>query len=115
VRDGGRDFPCSYSHTIGAMVMKEKINKMTEFFSKPLNLQSRITIIIAALTLIPTFFFPLWHMSFWSQQYPEGLNLYIYSHRLDSGDEGNDLREINILNHYIGMKELVEDDFTEFK
>ncbi|MGH7495300.1 MAG: hypothetical protein ACREOO_23270, partial [bacterium] len=27
----------------------------------------------------------------------------------------DDLREINALNHYIGMRELKEDDFTEFK
>jgi len=31
------------------------------------------------------------------------------------GDDGNDLTEINVLNHYIGMAELKNDDFTEFK
>ncbi len=67
----------------------------------------------AALALIPTFFVPLWHMSFWAQQYPEGLELYVYSHALVGGDQGNDLTEINVLNHYIGMDELREDDFTE--
>jgi len=69
----------------------------------------------AALCLIPTFFVPLWHMSFWAQQYPEGLELYVYSHALVGGDQGNDLTEINVLNHYIGMDELREDDFTELK
>jgi len=69
----------------------------------------------AALCLIPTFFVPLWHMRFWAQQYPEGLELYVYSHALVGGDQGNDLTEINVLNHYIGMDELREDDFTELK
>jgi O-antigen/teichoic acid export membrane protein len=54
-------------------------------------------------------------MQFVAQQYPEGLDLYIYTHMLDSGDDGNDLNEINILNHYIGMRELVQEDFNELK
>lgn len=54
-------------------------------------------------------------MSFWAQQYPEGLELHIYSHSLIGGDGGNDLTEINVLNHYIGMAELKEEDFTELK
>jgi hypothetical protein len=54
-------------------------------------------------------------MSFWAQQYPEGLELYVYSHALVGGDDGNDLTEINVLNHYIGMDELREEDFTELK
>jgi copper chaperone NosL len=50
-----------------------------------------------------------------AQQYPEGLDLYIYSHSLEGGDRGNDLTEINVLNHYIGMAELHPEDFTEFE
>lgn len=95
--------------------MKRLLCWLHEFFAKPLNLKSRSVIVIAALVLLPTFFYPMWNLSFWSQQYPERLDLYIYSYRLDSGDDGNDLTEINILNHYIGMQELEEEDFTEFK
>jgi hypothetical protein len=50
-----------------------------------------------------------------AQQYPEGLDLYVYSHSLVGGDGGNDLTEINVLNHYIGMAELKQEDFTELK
>lgn len=81
----------------------------------PLNLRSRMILILAVAVMIPTFFMPLWSLKFWSYQYPDGLNLYIYSHKLAGGDEGNDLREINILNHYIGMAELQEEDFLELK
>ena len=50
-----------------------------------------------------------------AQQYQQGLRLNIYAHRLDGGNNGQDVREINLLNHYIGMRELVADDFNEFK
>jgi hypothetical protein len=71
--------------------------------------------LLAALALVPTFFVPLWHLTFVAQQYPEGLDLYIYSHKFIGGDHGNDLTEINVLNHYIGMAELRPVDFTELK
>lgn len=70
---------------------------------------------MAALALIPTFIVPLWQMYFLAQQYPEGLELFIYSHDLVGGNDGNDLTEINVLNHYIGMAELKPADFTELK
>ena len=54
-------------------------------------------------------------MTFVAQQYPEGLDLYIYSHDLVGGNKGNDLTEINVLNHYIGMAELEPSDFNELK
>lgn len=54
-------------------------------------------------------------MTFVAQQYPEGLDLYIYSHDLIGGDDGNDLTEINVLNHYIGMAELQPAEFSELK
>jgi hypothetical protein len=95
--------------------MKEKIKNFNNFLNTPLNITSRVLVLIAAIVLIPTFFTPMWHMSFDSMQYPEGLELYIYSNSLVGGDDGNDLTEINILNHYIGMAELKEEDFTEFK
>jgi hypothetical protein len=97
------------------LVMKEKLKNFNNFLNTPLNIQSRVMVLVAAIMLIPTFFTPMWHMSFDSMQYPEGLELYIYSNSLVGGDDGNDLTEINILNHYIGMAELKEEDFTEFK
>ena len=48
-------------------------------------------------------------------QYPDGLRLDIYSYKLEGGNRGQDVREINVLNHYIGMKDLSTEDFTEFK
>ena len=95
--------------------MDIKLSGMRETLQKPLNNKARILLVVGAIALIPTFFFPLWYMKFWSYQYPDSLTLYIYSHQLDGGDDGNDITEINILNHYIGMAELEEENFSELK
>lgn len=86
------------------------------FFDKPLTLRSRVAILIGVVALIPALFFPLWHMSFRSNQYPDALSLHIYAHQLEGGKtpSRDDLREINALNHYIGMRPLLESDFSEF-
>ena len=97
--------------------MQKYIEKLNYFFETPIDARSRGLIFIGALLLLPTFFFPLWQMTLYSNQFPEGLVLKIYSHKLEGGKSPNrdDLKEINALNHYIGMRELKEDDFTEFK
>jgi hypothetical protein len=99
------------------MEMQKYITKATSFFETPIDLRSRALILIAALVLVPTYFFPLWNMTLYSNQFPDGLVLNIYSFKLEGGKTPNrdDLKEINSLNHYIGMKSLIEDDFTEFK
>ena len=89
--------------------------RLTASLDRPVVGKSRLLVFLAALALVPTFFVPLWHMTFVAQQYPEGLELYIYSHALIGGDDGNDLTEINVLNHYIGMQELLPEDFSELK
>jgi copper chaperone NosL len=86
------------------------------FLAKPLNLTSRLLLIVGAACLVGSFFFPLWKMTLVAPQYRDGLNLYIYSHKLEGGGvDGQDLREINILNHYIGMRPIKEADFVEMQ
>ena len=95
--------------------MRDVFHDLTEKLDAPLTLRGSICVLLAAILLPLSFTMPLWHMDFWAQQYPEGLRLFIYSHSLIGGDDGNDLQEINVLNHYIGMKELRQEDFTELK
>ena len=85
------------------------------FFDETLNLKSRLALLLAALILLPVYFFPLWNMTFRSNQYIDGLVLHIYAFELHGGKTPNrdDLREINSLNHYIGMRPLLESDFSE--
>jgi hypothetical protein len=92
------------------------LQKANRFFDSPLGLRSRILVIVAALALIPTFVLPLWNLTLYSNQFPDGLDLSIYSHKLVGGHSADrdDLKEINTLNHYIGMRPLEEGDFTEF-
>jgi hypothetical protein len=94
-----------------------RLDRTNHFFELPLTLRSRILTVVAAVLLIPSFFFPLYQMTLYSNQFPDGLVLKIYSYTLQGGDTPNrdDLREINSLNHYIGMRPLLESDFSEFK
>jgi len=95
--------------------MQDKIKILNEYFKISLTLKSRIILLISVCILVPTFFLPLWQLEFGAQQYPEGLEMFIYADRMEGGDDGNDLTEINVLNHYIGMAELNEENFTEFQ
>lgn len=68
---------------------------------------------VAALVLLPVFFFPvlpIWTMKLWAPQYREGLTLRIYTNTIRG-----DLQNINILNHYVGMHAITPDDFKEFR
>ncbi len=86
------------------------------FFDRTLTLKSRVALLLAALILLPVYFLPLWNMTFRSNQYTDGLVMHIYAFELQGGKTPNrdDLREINSLNHYIGMRPLLESDFSEF-
>ena len=93
------------------------LDRANHFFELPLTLRSRLLVVAAAVLLVPSFFFPLYVMTLYSNQFPDGLVLKIYSYTLEGGQTANrdDLREINTLNHYIGMRPLLESDFSEFK
>jgi hypothetical protein len=58
---------------------------------------------LAALVMVGGFFLPLWQIRLLAPQYPEGLGLLIHVNTVRGMTE-NDLRNINSLNHYIGMK-----------
>ena len=87
-----------------------RLMREASFFDQPLAPRCRLAILIGVLALIPALFFPLWHMTFRSNQYPDGLSLHIYASQLEGGKtpQRDDLREINALNHYIGMRKLNE-------
>ena len=65
--------------------MTDKFRRLTTVLERPLTRGGRTLVLLAALALVPTFLVPLWHMHFLAQQYPEGLDLYIYSHDLVGG------------------------------
>lgn len=59
--------------------------------------------LIAALLLLISIFLPYWTLTLHAPQYPAGLSVDAFLNRLEG-----DVREIDGLNHYIGMRPLAE-------
>nr|WP_042374188.1 hypothetical protein [Neobacillus jeddahensis] len=58
--------------------------------------------------MIVSIFFPWWKMIFFAPQYPEGLNIIVYPHKLEG-----EIDIVNGLNHYIGMANFSKANFPE--
>lgn len=75
---------------------------------------SKILMLLAALSLVALFFFPIWKIYLTAPQYPEGLEMHIWVNKLGGNTEYS-LQNFNILNHYIGMEKINADSFAELK
>lgn len=64
---------------------------------------ARLLMFLAGLLLLPAFWLPLWSIGLRAPQYSDGLGMYIGVRNI-WGHEPHDIQNINILNHYIGMK-----------
>ncbi|HEX5044127.1 MAG TPA: hypothetical protein VFV75_14560 [Candidatus Polarisedimenticolaceae bacterium] len=95
--------------------MRLFLERVDRFLDVKLDVTPRALILMAALLLLPTYVFPLWKLTLFAPQYQDGLRLQIYSWKLDGGNNGQDVKEVNVLNHYIGMRDLDTASFTEFK
>jgi copper chaperone NosL len=79
-------------------------------FKGQLTAQARLLVAGAGVAMLAAIFLPLWQMTMISNQYPEGLRMWIYSYTITG-----DLQEINTLNHYIGMHPLDAEHFAELR
>ena len=70
----------------------------------------RMLLALAALGLVTSYVAPLWHIALKAPQYPEGLGMYIWSSKITG-----ELRSINGLNHYIGMKQIHPEAIPELR
>jgi hypothetical protein len=70
-------------------------------------------VLLGIAALVAGALLPLWRIRLVAPQYQEGLTLEMYTHKIAAGNGGQDLAEINTLNHYIGMKPIVQADFAE--
>jgi copper chaperone NosL len=95
--------------------MRAFFDRANRLLDHSLDLRPRLLIFAAAVLLVVTYTLPLWNLTMFAPQYPDGLRLDIYSHTMVGGRGGQDVKEINVLNHYIGMRDLAAEDFTEFK
>jgi copper chaperone NosL len=94
--------------------MHARLERTRRFLDLALDLRARVLLVLAAALLVAVAFYPLWNLTMFAPQYPQGLRLDIYAFKLVGGNGGQDLKEINLLNHYIGMRDLAATDFTEF-
>lgn len=79
-----------------------------------MNKKQKIWMAFAALILVLVYFFPIWSISMEAPQYPEGIGMNITVNNIE-GKEPQDLKNINGLNHYIGMKAITPESIPELK
>lgn len=90
--------PRFLEHFVGPRVPAEELRGRPWRYALPTSLFA-----IARVLLLVSIFVPYWHMELDAPQYPNGLFVTAYVNRLEG-----DVREINSLNHYIGMRPLEE-------
>lgn len=83
--------------------MKKALDKFYEFIDRPLNGWVRLVLAVSVVFLVLAFTQPLWRISMEAPQYPQGLWMDISAYKLEGGNDGQHITEINTLNHYIGM------------
>jgi copper chaperone NosL len=92
-----------------------RFSALHRVLDRPVSPAGRVLLLLAVVVLIAGGSLPLWRISLVAPQYAEGLTLDMYAYQIVAGNRGQDLAEINTLNHYIGMKPIVEADFLEMK
>jgi copper chaperone NosL len=95
--------------------MHRMLDALNRHLEVKLGIGPRLLLIVSAALLAVTLTQPLWNLTMFAPQYPDALRMDIYTQQLKGGRNGQDIKEINLLNHYIGMRDLSTEDFTEFK
>ncbi|NIS08095.1 MAG: cytochrome C [Candidatus Dadabacteria bacterium] len=83
---------------LGPRIPNELWQKERERFLIP-----TILMVTAAVLLLISIFLPYWKLTLFAPQYPGGLKAQLYVNRA-----AGDIEELDILNHYIGMKSMKE-------
>ncbi len=89
--------------------------RLSELLDTEMPWRLRILVVAASALLIVALFQPLWDITLYSNQYPDGLDVLVNAGGFHAGRDGADLVEINTLNHYIGMHALDPADIPELK
>src|SRR5262249_49171825 len=90
--------PSFLEHLIGPRVPVEELRRRRGRYLTP-----TLLFMVARVLLLVSIFLPYWHMELGAPQYPNGLYVTAYVNHL-----GGDVKEIDGLNHYIGMRPLGE-------
>lgn len=70
--------------------------------------------VLAAIFLLALFLWPMWRITLYAPQYPDGVTMYIWINKLGGSTPGT-LQNVNILNHYVGMKKIEPDSIPELQ
>ena len=97
------------------IVVKTRALAFASFLDRPVNGTGRLLLLLSIVALLAGGALPLWRISLVAPQYAEGLTLDMYAYQIVAGNNGQDLAEINTLNHYIGMKPIAQADFLEMR
>ena len=90
--------PRFIEHLVGPRVPVDELRAHRFRYATP-----TFIFMIARVLLLVSIFIPYWHMELEAPQYPKGLYLTAYVNHLTG-----DVKEIDGLNHYIGMRPLGE-------
>ena len=63
--------------------------------------------LVGSLLLLGLFLLPLWNITLEAPQYPEPIGMDIYIMKITDMNP-HDIKNINLMNHYVGMKEIPE-------
>lgn len=69
--------------------------------------KSKLLMLVGSLLLLGLFVFPLWNITLEAPQYPEPIGMDIYITKI-ADMHPHDIKNINLMNHYVGMKEIPE-------
>ncbi|MFY0653237.1 MAG: hypothetical protein JXQ96_14440 [Cyclobacteriaceae bacterium] len=69
--------------------------------------KSKILMIIGSILLLALFVLPLWRITLQAPQYPEPIGMDIFINKFEDANP-NDIKNINIMNHYVGMADIPE-------
>src|SRR5690606_17296324 len=98
LRGEGAAMPRFIEYLIGPRTPAEELRAHPVRYATP-----AVVFMAARVMLLVSIFLPYWHMELEAPQYPDGLFLTAYVNHLDG-----DVKEIDGLNHYIGMRPLEE-------
>jgi hypothetical protein len=90
--------PNSSGSLLGPRVPPEEFARDPARYAAP-----NVILMVARVALLVSIFLPYWQMTLEAPQYPDDLHVAAYVNRLTG-----DVREIDGLNHYIGMRPLEE-------
>ena len=95
------------------MTVTQQLSRFYEFLDRPLFGWSRAVLALLVIPLVLAFGEPLWKISLHAPQYPNGLWMDVYMHKVEGGNNGQHIKEINTLNHYIGMHKIDRGELSD--